>query len=86
MATTGQARHHLRLSPSPNRAKSFGGRIYLGQRAFRERPRLEVTLCAHRGGGKVGDPELGDVVVQRHAVGVEELAELGITGQMAALG
>jgi hypothetical protein len=29
--------------------------VYAGQREFCERPRFEVTLCVHCGGGKVGD-------------------------------
>jgi hypothetical protein len=45
-----------------------------------------VTLGADPGRGEVGDAQVGDVVVQRGAVGVEELAELRPGGQVAALG
>jgi hypothetical protein len=45
-----------------------------------------VALRAYRRGGKVGDAEVGHVVVQRRAVGVEELAELGVDGEVAAVG
>jgi hypothetical protein len=38
-----------------------------------------------RGGGEVGDAEVGDVVVQRFAVGAEELAELLVGGEVAAV-
>ena len=57
-----------------------------GKRAAHERPGLELAFRAHRGGGEVGDPEVGGVVVQRPAVGVEELAELRVGGQVAAFG
>jgi hypothetical protein len=35
-----------------------------------------VPLRAHRSGGEVGDAQVRNMVVQRRAVGVEELAEL----------
>lgn len=60
--------------------------IYLGQCLFHQRPRLEVTLRAHGGGGEVGDPEVGDVIMQWRAVGVQMLAELGVAGQETAVG
>ena len=68
------------LQPRPGR------RVHSGQRAFHERPGFQVPLRAGRGGGKVGDGQVGDVVVQRRAVGVEELAELGVGGHVVALG
>jgi len=50
----------------------------LGQRAFDERLRLQVALRAGSGGGKVGDGQVGDVMVQRRTVSVEERAEPGV--------
>jgi hypothetical protein len=60
--------------------------VRLGQRALQEGACLKVTLRADRGGGKVGDAEVGDVMVQRGAVGAKELAQLRVGGQVAALG
>jgi hypothetical protein len=45
-----------------------------------------MALGADRGGGEVGDGEVGDVLVQRHAVGAEELAELGVSGDIGSFG
>ncbi len=79
----------LGVSGFGEQAPGAGGKLFqprpgcgtnLGEREFGKRPRLEVALGAHRCGGKVGDREVGDVVVQRCAVGVEELAELGVGG------
>jgi hypothetical protein len=56
----------------------------LGQCAFNEGAGFGVAFGAHRRGGKVGDGQVGDVIVERRAVGVEELAQLGVGGRVAA--
>lgn len=63
-----------------------GHLIQSAQRAVDERPRLEMTIRTDRGGGEIGDAEVGDLVVHRGAVVVEELAELYIGGQVATFG
>jgi len=63
-----------------------GCRTCPGQCVLDERPGLEMALGADRGGGEVGDGEVRDVLVQRHAVGAEELAELGVGGEIVSFG
>ena len=68
------------FQPRPGRG------VHEGQRSFQERPGFQVPFGARRGGGEVGDGEVGERVVQRRAVGGEELAELRVGGHVVALG
>ena len=68
------------FQPRPGRG------VHAGQRALEQRPGFEAPLGARRGGGEVGDGEVGEVVVQGRAVGGEELAELRVGGHVVALG
>src|SRR5256886_907260 len=62
------------------------GLVHRGQRAFDQRPGFEPTFRSYRGRGEVGDAQVGHVVVQWRAVGVEEVAKLGVGRQVTALG
>jgi hypothetical protein len=56
------------------------------QRALQQRPRLKRAFRADRRGREVGDGKVGDVMVQRGPVALEEAAELSVGGDVTALG
>ena len=57
-----------------------------GPAPFHQDPCLKATLRPQRRGSQVSDAQVGDVVVQRRAIGTEEAAELAVGAQVAALG
>ena len=57
----------------------------MAQRAVEDFAAFQLPARADRGGGEVGDAEVGDVVVQRAAVRIEQLAELSVGHEVIAV-
>jgi hypothetical protein len=60
--------------------------VQVAQRAVQDVAGFQLPARADRGGGEVGGGEVGDVVMQRASVRVEQLAELTVSHQVIAVG